>query len=47
MNVPLHAYKPQAFENYRCGTVFTFGDDKREFFTWKLGYIERCFFVKF
>lgn len=36
MNVPLYREKPQAFENYRCGTVFTFGDDKREFVTWKL-----------
>lgn len=35
MNVPFYRKKPQAFENYRCGTVFTFGDDKREFVTWK------------
>lgn len=36
MNVLLHLQKPQAFQNYRCGTVFAFGDDKREFVTWKL-----------
>lgn len=36
MNVLFYREKPQAFENYRCGTVFTFGDDKREFVAWKL-----------
>lgn len=33
MNVPFYREKPQAFENYRCGTLFIFGDDKREFVT--------------
>lgn len=36
INVLFYREKPQAFENYRCGTVFTFGDDKREFVAWKL-----------
>lgn len=31
MNVPLYREKPRAFENYRCGTVFTFGEDNGEF----------------
>lgn len=39
LNVLLYREKPQAFENYRCETIFTFGDDKREFVTWKLWHL--------